>query len=78
MWERKNTVSANEQLNVFLNPKSVAVVGATERPGSWGSFIMQGLLSRPYPGRIYPVNHQAESIFGLRTYRGVEGILHLP
>ena len=22
-------------LNVFLNPKSVAIVGATERPGAW-------------------------------------------
>jgi acyl-CoA synthetase (NDP forming) len=68
----------NDQLNIFLNPKSVAVIGATGRPVSWGSFIMQGLLSGPYPGHIYLVNHQAESIFGLRTYRGVEGILHLP
>jgi acyl-CoA synthetase (NDP forming) len=31
-------------LDVFLNPKSVAIIGATERPGSWGSFIMNGLL----------------------------------
>ncbi len=71
-------MSANEQLNVFLSPKSVAVIGATERPGSWGSFIMQGLLSRPYPGRIYPVNQQAESIFGLRAYKGVEEIPESP
>jgi len=69
-------VSAKEQLNVFLSPESVAVIGATERPGSWGSFIMEGLLSRPYPGHIYPVNHQAESVFGLPTYRRVEEILH--
>ena len=71
-------MSANEQLNVFLSPKSVAVIGATERPGSWGSFIMQGLLSRPYPGHIYPVNHQAETIFGLRAYKGVEEIPESP
>ena len=69
---------ANEQLNVFLNPKSVAVIGATERPGSWGSFIMEGLLSRPYPGHIYPVNHQAETVFGLRAYKGVEEIPEPP
>jgi len=37
---------------------------------------MLGLLSRPYPGHIYPVNHQAESVFGLPTYRRVEEILH--
>ncbi|MCD4716004.1 MAG: hypothetical protein K8R45_04600 [Desulfobacterales bacterium] len=45
------------ELDVFLKPHSVAVIGATERPASWGSFIMNGLLSRPYPGKIYPVNH---------------------
>ena len=71
-------MSANEQLNVFLSPKSVAVIGATERPGSWGSFIMQGLLSRPYAGRIYPVNQQAETLFGLRAYKGVEEIPESP
>jgi len=77
-WKRKNKVVANEQLNVFLSPKSVAVIGATERPGSWGSFIMKGLLSRPYQGSIYPVNHQAGSVFGLRAYKGVEQIPESP
>jgi acyl-CoA synthetase (NDP forming) len=77
-WERRNVVPANEQLNVFLNPKSVAVIGATERPGSWGSFIMQGLLSRPYPGRIYPVNQQAGSVYGMRAYKGVEEVPESP
>ena len=71
-------MSASEQLNVFLNPKSVAVIGATERPGSWGSFIMEGLLSRPYPGRIYPVNRQAASIFGLRAYKSIDDISESP
>jgi len=71
-------VIANEQLNVFLSPKSVAVIGATERQGSWGSFIMNGLLSRPYQGAIYPVNHQAGSVFGLRAYEDVEQIPESP
>jgi acyl-CoA synthetase (NDP forming) len=71
-------VIANEQLNVFLSPKSVAVIGATERQGSWGSFIMNGLLSRPYQGTIYPVNHQAGSVFGLRAYKDVEQIPESP
>lgn len=71
-------VVPNEQLNVFLSPKSVAVIGATERQGSWGSFIMNGLLSRPYKGAIYPVNHQAGSIFGLRAYKDVEQIPESP
>jgi acyl-CoA synthetase (NDP forming) len=39
---------------------------------------MQGLLSRPYPGRIYPVNPQAGLLFGLRAYKGVEEIPESP
>lgn len=55
-------------LDAFLDPASVAVVGATERPGSWGSFIMGGLLSKSFPGKIYPVNRGAGEVFGLKAY----------
>jgi acetyl-CoA synthetase (ADP-forming) len=64
-------VPTKSELDVFLKPQSVTVIGATERPGSWGSFIMDGLLSRPYPGKIYPVNYKADQVFGIRAYREV-------
>jgi acetyltransferase len=56
-------------IDVFLNPKSVAVIGATERPGSWGSFIMQGLLSKNYPGKIYPVNSHVNQVYGITAHK---------
>ena len=68
------SVHFTNQLDVFLKPRSVAVIGATERPGSWGSFIMLGLLSRPYPGKIYPVNHQADRVYDLPAFRNVDDI----
>ncbi len=64
-------MAIQESLNIFLSPKSVAVIGATERPGSWGSFIMKGLLSGPFPGPIYPVNQQAGQVFGIPAFRMV-------
>lgn len=67
-------------LNVFLNPKSVAVIGASERPGAWGRFIMEGLRSLNYPGIIYPVNRQARRIFdlpGFSDIRDIEGPVDL-
>jgi acyl-CoA synthetase (NDP forming) len=64
-------MTIHEPLNAFLSPKSVAVIGATERPGSWGSFIIKGLLSGPFPGRIYPVNHQAGQVFGLPAFQKI-------
>ncbi len=66
------------ELDVFLTPQSVTVIGATERPGSWGSFIMNGLLSRPYAGKIYPVNHQAGQVYGIRAYREVGSLPESP
>lgn len=71
-------MAVQDSLSTFLNPRSVAVIGATERPGSWGSFIMQGLLSGPFRGRIYPVNPQAEQIFGIPAFRNVREIPDAP
>ena len=62
------------ELDVFLQPRSVAVIGATERPLSWGSFIMEGLLSFYYPGKIYPVNHHSSMVYGIRAYPDVKSI----
>lgn len=67
-------MEANVDLEVFLNPKSVAVIGATERPGSWGSFIMQGLLSKKYSGKIYPINRHAKQIYGIPAFEDVRAI----
>jgi len=61
---------ASSGLDVFLSPGSVAVIGASERPGSWGSFIMGGLLSRSYSGKIYPVNPRADQVFGIPVLIG--------
>ena len=68
------------QLDVFQKPESVAVIGATERTGAWGSFIMQGLLSGGFPGRIVPVNQRGGTVYGLRAYkdlRDYEGTVDL-
>jgi acyl-CoA synthetase (NDP forming) len=62
------------ELDVFLQPRSVAVIGATERPLSWGSLIMQGLLTSHYQGKIYPVNHQSSTVYGIRAYPYVKSI----
>ena len=67
-------MASGPNLEVFLNPKSVAVIGATERPGSWGSFIMGGLLSRNFSGKIYPVNRRADKVFGIPAFKSITEI----
>lgn len=43
-------------LELFFRPKSIAVIGASERQGSLGGAIVRNLLNSEFPGTIYPVN----------------------
>jgi acyl-CoA synthetase (NDP forming) len=62
------------EISVFLEPSSVAVIGATARVASWGSFIMGGLLSLGYKGQVYPVNHKAQEVYGLKAFKDIREI----
>jgi len=64
----------NADLNVFLNPDSVAIIGANERPGAWGSVILLRLHSRPYAGKIYAVNLQAKSVYGVPGFKDIRAV----
>jgi acyl-CoA synthetase (NDP forming) len=54
-----------------LKPRSVAVLGASERP-SVGRTIVENLQRIGFTGDIYPVNPRYETLLGLRCYRSVE------
>ena len=62
-----------QRLDAIFRPETVAVIGATERPGSVGRTIMWNLVSSPFGGTVFPVNsHRPERTrhkglpFGLR------------
>jgi acyl-CoA synthetase (NDP forming) len=61
-------------LDPFLTPRSVAVIGATDRQDTWGFFIMRSLVSSSYSGAVYPVNRRADQILGLPAYKDVRDI----
>src|SRR5689334_21393993 len=52
-------------LKPFFAPRSVAVVGAGERPTSSGGAVLQNLRISGYAGEIVPVNPKGGTIFGL-------------
>jgi acetyltransferase len=61
--------SAGEHpLYPLLNPKSIAVIGATPREGSMGRVLMQNLTDEAFGGTIYPVNPNHTQILGRQTY----------
>ena len=55
-------------MDAIFNPKSVAVIGASDNPGKLGSHVMRSLTEGKYPGKIFPVNPGKEEIFGIKTY----------
>jgi acyl-CoA synthetase (NDP forming) len=64
--------SHNRKINwqYIFDPKTVAVIGASNNPGSWGYGIMKHLL-RPARRKIYPVNPNATEIMGVKSYASV-------
>lgn len=60
-------LSTSQSLNSIFHPQSVAVIGATEHPGSVGQAIMHNLTSS-FQGKIYPVNPKHSSVFKLKCY----------
>ncbi len=58
-------------LGRLFDPERVAVVGATERPGSVGAAVMQNLLAS-FDGTVVPVNPNAEAVFGLPAVSSID------
>jgi acetyltransferase len=61
-------------LDKIFNPKSVAVIGASDEEGSVGYAIMRNFLDFGFKGRVYPVNIRKTEILGLKAYPSVEQI----
>ena len=61
-------------LNFVFNPRSVAVIGASTKPGKIGHILVENLLKENFPGKIYPINPKAETILGLKCYPSIKEV----
>jgi acetyltransferase len=64
--------SRRQPLDVIFEPRSVAVIGATEKVGSVGRTILWNLLSNPFGATIYPINPKRPNVLGIKSYPGVK------
>ncbi len=65
-------------LDSLLRPKSVTLVGASNRPKSIGAIVMQNLLHGGFSGPILPLNPNYNSVFGVLSYPTVEELPLVP
>src|ERR1700693_1032291 len=55
-------------LDSMFSPKSVAVIGATDREGSVGRTVLERLRTPSFRGRIFPVNPNHTDVLGLPAF----------
>src|SRR5512147_2798427 len=65
-------------LDAIFAPKSVAVVGATEKVGSVGRTVVWNLMNTPFGGPIYPVNPTRPSVLGIKAYPKLSALPEKP
>ena len=56
--------------SVFLSPRSIAVIGASDRPGSVGATITNNLI-KSFKGKILPISPTRDTVFGKKAYKSV-------
>lgn len=61
-------------LESVFKPKSIALIGASDRPGSIGAILAENLLAAGFKGEILPVNPKYGEIRGLRAYPDVASL----
>jgi acyl-CoA synthetase (NDP forming) len=66
----RTTPYAYEQLRPLVRPQSLAIIGASETPGSFGATTLANLRAG-FEGRVYAVNPKRDTIFGERCYHSV-------
>ena len=55
----------------IMNPRSVAVIGASVEDGKIGNSVMKNLINGGYQGAIYPIHPKAAEILGRKVYPSV-------
>jgi acetyltransferase len=70
----KQTLPEKHGLDALFTPASVAVIGATDRPGTVGRTVLENLLHGRFQGKVYAVNPKREEVLGLKAYKSVRDI----
>ena len=58
-------------IDKILHARSIAIIGASNKPGSVGNEIVKRLKTSGFSGRVYPVNLHEEKIEGMKCYKSI-------
>ncbi|NNG06520.1 MAG: acetyl-CoA synthetase, partial [Desulfobacteraceae bacterium] len=58
----------------IFNPRTVAIVGASEDPKKMGGWCMSSFIQGRYPGKVFPINPKSREIRGIKTYTSLNEV----
>ncbi|MFC1485681.1 acetate--CoA ligase alpha subunit [Candidatus Latescibacterota bacterium] len=56
------------KLKTLFNPRTVAIIGATNKKGTVGYDLMRNLIGSGYEGIVFPINDKRSSVYGIKAY----------
>jgi acyl-CoA synthetase (NDP forming) len=71
-------INQDEAVRRLFEARSVAVVGASEKPGAPAGFVVRNLQACAYGGRILPVHPSAPTVFGLKAVPRLSDLDEIP
>ncbi|MGO9921862.1 MAG: CoA-binding protein, partial [Isosphaeraceae bacterium] len=61
-------------LDAIFAPRTVAVIGASEKQGSVGRAVLWNLISNPFGGTVYPINFNRPNVLGIKAYKDTKSV----
>lgn len=68
------SLRGEQPLDVFFIPKTIAVIGATDKKNSVGKTILMNLTTGTFKGKVFPVNPKKSEILGFKAYSNLKSI----
>src|SRR4051812_22597767 len=69
--EEKDVVASMKRI---MQPKAIAVIGASNEAGKIGNAVMKNLINGGYKGTIYPIHPKEAEIMGIKAFKSVKDI----
>ncbi|MCX6796667.1 MAG: CoA-binding protein, partial [Candidatus Falkowbacteria bacterium] len=64
----------DKKINYLFNPKTIAVIGASNEKGSVGYNLFANLINSKYQGKVYPVNIKRKKIQNVIAYLTIKDV----
>ncbi len=70
------TIKEKHYLNPLMQPRSIGVIGASEREGSLGHVVLRNILEGGFKGRLFAINPRHDAVLGVPCHNSVEDVPH--